>query len=116
MKINELKKLGIHTDFDRPKTGFYDASGNYQKYPKQCPRMVDDTLVVKCEDGQMHELELVKHRPKKCVCEVVFQADGWFWKWDQNDSYEGWTATEDEPDDDKCQFLGEWINTCLSVP
>jgi hypothetical protein len=110
MKINELKKLGIHTDFDRQKTGFYDASGNFQK-SEQCPRMVDDTLVVEGGDGQMHELELIKHRPKKSICEVVFQADGWFWKWDENDAYDGWTTTEDEPEDDECQFLGEWIKT-----
>lgn len=110
MKINEIENLGIYADYiNRPQTGFYDSSGNYQEYPEQCPRIADGILVVEGEDGELHELELVKHRSKKSTCEVVFQADGWFWKWDENNAYDGWTATEDEPEDDECQFLGTWI-------
>ena len=110
MKINELKNLGIYTDYiDRPQTGFYDAAGNYQKYPDQCPRIADGVLVVEGENGKTHELALVKHRSKNSTCEVVFLGDGIFWKWDENNAYDGWTATEDEPKDDECQFLGAWI-------
>ena len=112
MKINELENLGIYTDYiDRPQTGFYDAAGNYQNYPEQCPRIEDGVLVVEGEDGELHKLDLVKHRSEEAACEVVFEADGWFWKWDENNSYDGWTATEDEPDDEDCPFLGPWSKT-----
>ena len=111
MKITELEKLGIYTDYiKRPQTGFYDASGNHQKYPGQCPRFANGLLVVANENGELHALELVKHRSDRADSEAVFEADGRFWTWTQNNADDAWTATENEPDDAECQFLGKWIN------
>ena len=110
MKINELENLGIYTAYiDRPQTGFYDASGLYQPYPEQCPKFTNGLLVVEDENGQLLDLELVKHRSEKANCEVAFRAGGWFWTWNENNAGNEWTATENEPDDAECQFLGEWI-------
>jgi len=110
MKISEITDLGIYEKhITRPQDGFYDAAGNFQSYPEQCPRIVDGELVVVAEDGNMHVLDLVKYRAEKATCEVVFQADGWFWTWEENNAFDGWTSTEDEPSDKDCQFLGEWI-------
>jgi hypothetical protein len=109
MKINELENLGIYTDYiDRPQTGFYDATGNFQKYD-QCPRIADGHLVVAGENGELHKLELVKHRSQNANCEAVFRAGGWFWTWNENNECDTWTATEKEPDDAECLFLGKWI-------
>ena len=110
MKTNEIENLGIYLEYvERPQTGFYDASGSYQQYPEQCPRIVDTELVVFDENRNMHVLDLVKYRAEKATCEVVFQADGWFWTWEENNAYDGWRSTEDEPSEEHCVDLGKWI-------
>jgi hypothetical protein len=115
MKTLELKELEINIEaLKTERGGYYMESGNYSsKHTEQIPVLKDGILVSLQADGIYTPLTLIKSRADdQGNLEVVFQEEGgYFWKWDENNAYDGWSTQEEEFSDEECDWLGSWIKS-----
>jgi len=113
MKTAKLEALEINIEaLKTERKGYYMQSGNYSTdYTEQIPVLKDGVLMSLQEDGKYSPLTLIKSREDdQGNLEVVFQEEsGYFWKWDENNAYDGWSAQEEEYSDEECAWLGAWI-------